>query len=171
MKNNKNSKKIDIYMQSSQKTYGNYYMPGNAHLDTELVQHLVLLASDKKIEEKLELAIWKNEVGDNEKFITALKNTFTDMIGEVNNEIRINIKISVISMLAGVIIGIVSNMLAIDNEQLSSIILIAVWVFIWYSVETYVFDNMKLRLKIKRYRQIMNGTIQFEHMMDSNSKD
>lgn len=154
-------KKIDIYIHSFEHLYGNYYMPENAHLDNFLLDHLVLLASDTKITEKLEICIWQKNETDSMKFQTALQNSFSDTIEGVKKEIRANKLVALISLLVGILVGLLATKVAINNEQLSSVVLIAFWVFVWYSVETYIFDNFKLKLKIRRYRQLMNAAITF----------
>lgn len=83
----------------------------------------------------------------------------------MKKEIRANKLVALISLLVGILVGIIATKVAINNEQLSSVVLIAFWVFIWYSVETYIFDNFKLKLKIRRYRQIMNVDIVFLTIM------
>lgn len=83
----------------------------------------------------------------------------------MKKEIRANKLVALISLLVGILVGIIATKVAINNEQLSSVILIAFWVFIWYSVETYIFDNFKSKLKIRRYRQIMNADIVFLTIM------
>ncbi|WP_317913403.1 hypothetical protein [Carnobacterium maltaromaticum] len=159
------NKKIEIYIHSFEYLYGNYYMPENAHLDNSLLNHLVLLASDTKITEKLDIYIWQKDKIDSIKFQTALKNSFSDTIEGVKKEIRANELVALISLLVGILVGIIATRVAINNEQLSSVVLIAFWVFIWYSIETYIFDNFKLKLKIRRYRQIMNADIIFFTIM------
>lgn len=156
-----NKKKVEIYIHSLEYLYGNYYMPENAHLDNSLLNHLVLLASDTKIAEKLDIYIWQKDKIDSIKFQTALRNSFSDTIADVKKEIRANNLVALVSLVVGILVGIKATKVAINNEQLSSVVLIAFWVFIWYSVETYIFDNFKLKLKIRRYRQIMNADLVF----------
>lgn len=137
-------------------------MPGNAHLDTHLLSHLILLASETKMTGKLEIRVWQKEDGDQEKFTSALKNTLMDTINGVKKEVRVNTTVAMISLFAGIVVGLLATRVAVNNEQLSSVVLIAFWVFIWYSVETYIFDNFKLKLQIKRYEQLMGAEVNFQ---------
>lgn len=162
MKNRLKKKVIDIYIHSYAHIYGNYYMPGDPHLDTHLLSHLLLLASETKMTGKLEIRVWQKEAGDHKKFTTALKNTLNDTINGVEKEVRVNSTVALISLIAGIVVGVLATNMAVSNEQLSSVILIAFWVFIWYSVETYVFDNFKLRMEIRRYQQLIDADINFQ---------
>lgn len=157
---------IKLYIHSYENLYGNYYMPGNAHLDSNLLKHISLLASDTKLTEKVEIHIWGKEESDDEKFTTALTNSLTDLIKDVNKEMRGNTVVAIISLFIGILVGLISSRLSVANEQVSSVVLIAFWVFIWYSVETYIFDNFRLKLQVRRYQQIMNATIKFQQLKE-----
>lgn len=152
----------EIYVRSDSKLYGDYYTHNNVHLNNELLKHLVLIVSDVKLTESLEIQIWQQEADDNDKFISALKNSLRDTILGVRKEIRGNTIVAIVSLFIGILVGLLSAKVPEDKEYLGSVFLIAFWVFIWYSVETYVFDNFRLNLQVLRYQQLMNAKIRFK---------
>lgn len=161
-----NSGRIEINMQAYEQIYGNYYMPGNPHLDNRLSEYILLQTNSKNKKDDLEICVWHGGRCEEGKFELALKNTFSDTIAGVEKEIHSNTIVALVSMLVGIVVGLGANLIFMEKPQILYVVVIAFWVFIWYSVETYFFDNMKLRLKIMRYRQIMNAKIRYEEWQE-----
>lgn len=154
---------IQINLRSYEQVYGNYYMDNNPHLDMRLVEHLLLCASSTRGASRLTIQVWQKPNEETEKFKLALKNTLKDILDGKNKEFKTNILIAAMSIAAGACIGTLGSMIAGNNEQLSSIVVIAFWVFIWYAVETAIFDNVKLKLEQRRISQIIKADIDFRN--------
>ncbi|WP_036099129.1 hypothetical protein [Listeria riparia] len=155
------SKKIELFLRTYEQIYGNYYLMSDPRLEAQLTEHIILLNNAIKIRNDLEIHIIQYELDDSKKFELALYNSITDLLKGLKKEFRANLFVATISLALGILIGLLATSLSDSNQQFSSVMIIAVWVFIWYSVEKSIFDNVALQIKKRRLKKIIRARIYF----------
>ncbi|MCR6516074.1 MAG: hypothetical protein ACRDCB_03305 [Clostridium sp.] len=153
------NKKIEVYIGENNEIFKGFYSPSDYNISNELEEYLMDRVSFTKRNDDIDIEIKFNYSSDKEVLKRAIKNTFNKKIEEENHIIKKNNIICLAAFILGIIIGALVYIFSNINISISQLLSIVCWVFIWYGVETYFFENRELKVNVKRYKQILNSNI------------
>lgn len=155
---------IDVYLRPQDAVYAKFYPNEDIHLCDELAGYLTSHAIDKNLKQALAIHLYCGSGHRPEQFQAALENTFYDKVYDVNKSIRRKNIVAVVSFVLGALFGLGAFFIGEGSILFASLLAIIAWVFIWYAVESYSFDNSQLSLERFRYKKILEAEI-FFHLL------
>ncbi|WP_194192128.1 hypothetical protein [Clostridium chrysemydis] len=151
------NRKIEVYIGENNEIFKGFYSPSDYNISNELEEYLMDRVSFTNRNDEIEIEIKFNYNSDKEVLKRAIKNTFNKKITEENHMIKKNNIICLAAFILGIIIGALVYIFSSINMAISQLLSIVCWVFIWYGVETYFFENRELKVNVKRYKQILKA--------------
>lgn len=153
------NRKIEVYIGENNEIFKGFYSPNDYNISNELEEYLMDRVGFTKRNDDIDIEIKFNYNSDAEPLKMAIKNTFNKKIKEEGLIIKKNNVICLAAFILGIIIGALVYIFSSINISISQLLSIVCWVFIWYGVETYFFENRELKVNVKRYKQILNAKI------------
>lgn len=94
-------------------------------------------------------------------FIDILRSNLGEDIKESYLELKLTYIRAIILSLIG-ILAILLSYLFSTPELFSEVLLIIGWVGVWEACYIFLFDNMQRRIKIKRFKRLVNAKVSFD---------
>lgn len=146
-----------------------YHHFNNTELSKEVAEYLLDKTGDVRFKQVCHIKINvldKITEAEKEKMVDTIRKHFGLQVrsGLVFTDIETTRMI--ILFLIGVIFLILSYLIQADLELLSEIFLIVGWVGIWESIYRFIFDNVKMKINVKRNKYIANANITIKGVKD-----
>lgn len=154
---------VSIY---EKEIFADYGYDNHELIDDTLVDTIYKLADTKPIRENLELVITKKEnvSFDEDRFISAYKNTILNKTKSLSHEIFRCSVVGIILLLLGTGLLCVTEFLLhdIDNflYQFSTILS---WVFCWGGIEVLTIQLVQLLIEKTKYKRLLKSKITFKN--------
>ncbi|MFF3022336.1 hypothetical protein ACFVRR_06685 [Gottfriedia sp. NPDC057948] len=149
---------INIFLKDSDNPYASFYSDDFLHLGSDLEDFILskLLSAKRK---NIELLFVGQNNFDENSLKTATLNSFSNLMKTDERIYARNIKKTIILFVFGIIIGLFYLKLQKSHAYIGGILSIVCWVFIWSGTEVYFFENMQIKQKIKKCKNILNANI------------
>ena len=144
---------INIKAEDKNAIFSEYNYDSNEILNPSLSDFIIEKANDIPPKSHLRVKIFTNDDVNEEEVKTAYKNKFRNEFEESEQKLRKNLLFALVMLILGVLFMgfLILEIYLLDNYILSTILEIAVWVFIWEAVDSYFLE----RATIRRWRYQM----------------
>ncbi|MEH7350432.1 hypothetical protein [Gottfriedia acidiceleris] len=149
---------INIFLKESDNPFASYYSHDYLHLSSELEDFILSKLHNAK-RKNIELLFDGQTEFDENSLKTATVNSFTNLMKTDERIYARNIKKSIILFVFGIIIGLFYLKLQKSHAYIGGILSIVCWVFIWSGTEVYFFENLQIKQKIKKCKNILQANI------------
>ena len=144
---------INIKAEDKKAIFSEYNYDSNEILNPSLSDFIIEKANDIPPKSHLRVKIFTDDDVNEEEVKTAYKNKFRNEFEESEHKLRKNMLFALVMLILGVLFMgfLILEIYLLDNYILSTILEIAVWVFIWEAVDSYFLE----RATIRRWRYQM----------------
>lgn len=144
---------INIKAEDKNAIFSEYNYDSNEILNPSLSDFIIEKVNDIPPKSHLRVKIFTNDDVNEEEVKTAYKNKFRNEFEESEQKLRKNMLFALVMLILGVLFMgfLILEIYLLDNYILSTILEIAVWVFIWEAVDSYFLE----RATIRRWRYQM----------------
>ncbi len=147
-----------------------YSLKNNLTLNNELCEFIEKKVDYTSLNDDLKIQLYVDDLNDEskEKYNQAFKNTYTDKIAEKSKELNRYKNLSIIFLLTGIFVLILSIFLKyFINEKvviLFESLDIVAWVFIWEATDTYFIARKVALYQQIRYYKILKADFDFKQI-------
>lgn len=149
---------ITIYIENKD----DYTCPYNKQkLNSDLLSYILDENKGIPLKNKIDIEVHSpHPFHQNEKnnFIHILRSNLGEDIKENYLEMKLTYIKAIILFLFGLLFVLLSN---INYQIIQEILLIIGWVGIWESCYIFLFDRMHTRIKIKKFKKLVNAKVKF----------
>lgn len=140
---------INIRAEDKRAIFSEYNYDSNEILNPALEDFLVEKAKDISPKSKLRVKIFTDDDIDEKELETAYKNKFRSEFEECEHKLKKNAIFSLIMLILGVLFMgfLILEIYFLNNYILSTILEIAVWVFVWEAVDSFFLERSSIRRK------------------------
>lgn len=149
---------INIYLDETDTPFSRYYCLDDAHLSSDLVD-FILSKLHRVRREKVELFFLGQNDFDESSLQDATYNTFSDILNEEEYTYARNVKKAAVLYILGIIIGVIFLNLSSTHTYFAGVLSIVCWVFLWSGTEIYFFENLQIKRKIKKCKNVLNANV------------
>ncbi|PEJ59050.1 MULTISPECIES: hypothetical protein [unclassified Bacillus (in: firmicutes)] len=150
--------RISIYLNESDNVFASYYNTDDLHLNSELEDFIISKLQNAK-QKNIKITYYGQENIDEDSLKSATFNSFSKLMKEDELVYTRNIKKTIILFVIGIIIGVFYLKLSSKHEYIGGILSIVCWVFIWSGTEVYFFDNLQIKQKIRKCRELLSANV------------
>ncbi len=131
----------------------------NRKLNSELLSYILDESKGIPLQNKIEIEIHSHfDSNEKKSFIEILRSNLGEDIKENYLEMKLTYIKAILLFLFGLLFVLLSN---ITPQIIKEIILIIGWVGIWESCYIFLFDRIHTRIKIKKFKKLVNAKVIF----------
>ena len=140
---------INIKAESKAAIFSDYNYDSNEVLNSNLEEFLVERVKNIPPKVNLRVKIFTDDCVDENEVKVAYKNKFKGDFEELEQELKRNMLFALTMLILGVLFMgfLILEMYFLNNYILSTILEIAVWVFIWEAVDSFFLERSSIRRK------------------------
>ena len=140
---------INIKAESKAAIFSDYNYDSNEVLNSNLEEFLVEKVKNIPPKVNLRVKIFTDDCVDENEVKVAYKNKFKGDFEELEQELKRNMLFALTMLILGVLFMgfLILEMYFLNNYILSTILEIAVWVFIWEAVDSFFLERSSIRRK------------------------
>lgn len=140
---------INIKAESKAAIFSDYNYDSNEVLNSNLEEFLVEKVKNIPPKVNLRVKIFTNDCVDENEVKVAYKNKFKGDFEELEQELKRNMLFAFTMLILGVLFMgfLILEIYFLNNYILSTILEIAVWVFIWEAVDSFFLERSSIRRK------------------------
>ena len=140
---------INIKAESKAAIFSDYNYDSNEVLNSNLEEFLVEKVKNIPPKVNLRVKIFTDDCVDENEVKVAYKNKFKGDFEELEQELKRNMLFALTMLILGVLFMgfLILEMYFLNNYILSTILEIAVWVFVWEAVDSFFLERSSIRRK------------------------
>lgn len=137
-----------------------YTCPYNKQkLNSELLTYILDESKGIPLQNKIEIEVYSHfDKNEKKYFVDILRSNLGEDIKESYLEMKLTYIKAILLFLFGLLFVFLSN---IVPQIIKEIILIIGWVGIWESCYIFLFDRIHTRIKIKKFKKLVNAKVMF----------